>query len=99
MTMLEKVAKALFEYQQSLRNVAGLSWEYEWATNGNYWMPLARAAINAMREPTPHMLTALHPDERRAAKDERVSGFLDFWDAEDVWKAMISAALDEPPSP
>jgi len=58
---------------------------------------MARAAINAMREPTPHMLTAIHPDARRAAKDERVSGFLDFWDAEDVWKAMIDAALDEPP--
>lgn len=83
MTMLEKVAEALKEV-------------YATYPDESDWKDSARAVIEAMREPTPEMLTALHPDERRKEKGERVSDFLDGWDAEDVWKAMIDTALDKP---
>ena len=39
------------------------------------------------KEPTDEMLHAKHPDHK-----EGVDGWLDFWDAKEVWEAMIGAA-------
>jgi hypothetical protein len=52
---------------------------------------MARAALEAMREPTEEMLTA--EGENEMGTTERLGEYLDFWDAKGVWKAMVNAAL------
>jgi hypothetical protein len=50
----------------------------------------------AMREPTAAMLKAERaPDSESGGRDARVDDFLDCWDAIDVWRSMIDAALGE----
>ena len=70
--MVERVARAIIS---SASSYAG----YE--ANSDYWDSLARAAIEAMREPTEAMVNAA-PDLRG----------VDFYPT-DVWRAMIEAAL------
>jgi hypothetical protein len=53
----------------------------------NRWRYIARAAIEAMREPTEAMVEAHY---KAHADTETV-----FADAEDVWRAMIDAAIME----
>lgn len=79
MTMVEKVARALFEYQRSLNNVYVPPWD-EHLELKNYWYALASAAIEAMREPTEEMLAAT----------QLRNGV-----TKPVWAVMIDAALAE----
>ena len=57
---------------------------------GNNWNDMARAAINAMREPSTEMLdagwNAAWPEGSKFTRPPLY-----------VWEDMISAALDEPP--
>lgn len=57
---------------------------------------VARAAIKAMREPTEAMLKAPPaPEDQDGLKYDPLDDFLDNWSAEEVWRAMIDAALKE----
>jgi hypothetical protein len=72
--MVESVAKAICEGE-------GFEWRPE--ERHVLWERLARAAIRAMREPTPEMLS---------------SGWSDLYDAEDrraSWRNMIDQLLNE----
>ena len=80
MTMEEKVAKALFDHNQSMCNISPEEWKYVGVKG--YWFNLARAAIEAMREPTETM-------------DNAGEQWCDQTSAMVVWQAMIDAALNE----
>ena len=93
MTMLEKVAKALYAHNSSLSNISSPSWDDAKIVAFNfesYWIEAARAAINAMREPSTEMLdagwNAAWPEGSKFTRPPLY-----------VWEDMISAALDEPP--
>jgi len=84
--MIERVAKALFEYQQSLSTLAPEKWEYIGIKN--YWYNVARVAIEAMREPTEEMIE----------RGDRVRGnHDDTWhkgnSTASVYESMIDKAL------
>ena len=88
MTMLEKVAKALYEH-----GYVG-DWpptrEVDLNMDANYFRALARAAIQAMREPNDTMLLAAL---KMGEPEDRV-----VWTkAKSVWHDMIDAALNETP--
>ena len=68
--MIERVARALLDEDRS-------------AFTSDYYQRMARAAIAAMREPTPAMLHAGVDFRERNARTER------------IWQAMIDAALNE----
>lgn len=70
MTMIEKIASGMFcaDFPDS-----------EWHPTEDGYMRMARAALEAMKEPTDGMLAATYKDE-----DGRI-----------VWNAMIEAALAE----
>ena len=79
MTRIELVARAIFIAD----NRSGSDWEEhpaEWERDE--YRNLARAAIKAMREPTPMMLDE-GANFRAHARPER------------IWRAMIDAALSE----
>lgn len=90
-TMVERVAKALFDAVQP--NYAGA--EISWDTSNEEWgdedregfRQSARAAIEALREPTPAMTTP-HLGHH---------GFAEYGDVEAaaIWREMIDAALKE----
>ena len=93
MTMIEKVAKALYEHQASLSNFSSPSWDEAPTFSPffrEHWTAVARAAINAMREPSQEMLdagwNAAWPEGSKFTRPPLY-----------VWEDMISAALDEPP--
>jgi len=67
--MIERVAKAIYE-----------AMDLSDGLDGTAAKTYARAAIEAMREPTEAMLNA---------------SYLTSWDADEVWKDMIDAALQE----
>lgn len=79
MTMIERVARALAASDGAKFHV-----------NPDVYLTLARAAIEAMREPTEHMLDygACHEDQDHDIFDE---GHI----SREVWQAMIDAALAE----
>ena len=89
MSMIERVAMALYERDKKLASESVADFEAMWARVGANTMERrlvgyranARAAIEAMREPTDGMLTA----NRETWTD----------DDADVYRAMIQAALDE----
>jgi hypothetical protein len=54
MDMVERVARAIYEHQNSARG--GVWWGVDERDRLNVWYPLAYAAIKAMREPTEAML-------------------------------------------
>jgi len=74
MTMLEKVSAAL-----KAKNCEGLP-------PTGYYDNLARAAIEAMREPTEKMIKIA---------DENTSDVLTPFDAREIWYEMIDAVLNE----
>ena len=84
MTMLEKVAKALYEH-----GYVG-DWppsrQVDLGMDADYFRAMARAAINAMREPTTAMFLAGSDQLGKPRKT-----------LPECWRDMISAALDEPP--
>jgi hypothetical protein len=75
MTMVEKVAKAIHEKAYETRG----------ADRMPDWEAVAKAAIEAMREPTQEMLNARH----LITKDNYIA------DETDNWRAMIDAALTD----
>lgn len=85
-TMLERVAEALWRASRG----RGPRWgNVSDVVRAGIWYPAARAAIEAMREPTEEMRHAELRDLDTCA------GFLDDYSATQVWQAMISAALGE----
>lgn len=89
MTMLEKVAKALYAHNSSLSNISSPSWDDAKVIVFNfesYWIEAARAALNAMREISPSMY-----DRYRCDKQWKDLNSIE------VWNLWIDTALDEPP--
>lgn len=52
-----------------------------------------RDAIRALRDPTEAMMHAKVCEEDRDLPVDTVDGYLDYWCADAVWRAMIDAAL------
>jgi len=89
MTMLEKVARALFAL--SVRKTPNLfianSWDDLAALVQGHYINMAEAAIEAMRESTPEM-------QRRARAQLGLSPY-DKVSVQYAWNDMIDAALNE----
>ncbi len=89
MDMVEKVARALANYGWDTRS--GKLAEHNSAefveANWRAYEDQARAAIEAMLEPTPEMISAVWPD---GASGHDVADL-----PTNVWDAMITAALAE----
>jgi hypothetical protein len=87
--MVEKVARALYAIRMETAERAGLHDPYTWETDNNVYrehcLREARAAIEAMREPTAEMFMAPY-DGQTLAK------------ASTIWRRMVDAALTPPPS-
>lgn len=87
--MVEEVAKAMWDVRRANANNAGVELEF-WGDGAvpkaNGIMDEARAAIEAMREPTDRMICAVLDLHDSAPKTFRVS---------DDWHAMIDAALSQ----
>lgn len=81
MNMIEKVARAMFKADFP---------DSEWRPTEDGYMRMARAAIEAMREPTNIMCLAALRFE-----DEDGDGKVDWPMAQKTWRAMIDAALNE----
>lgn len=90
-SMVERVARALWDHmQKDWPSRIQESWDAEDALGRvvselkkNYQRDLARAAIEAMREPTKEMISAVYLGSLAQLETS----------AEDVWHSMISAAL------
>lgn len=85
MTKIEQVAKALYEKAQSYSNLAPNKWEEHGPGVQNHYYNLARAAIEAMKEPTLYMI------------NEGTINLIDplLFDAKPIYSRMIDAALRE----
>ena len=83
MDMIERVAQRLFQNMAASDNGA---WETADPMITRACMSYARAAIEAMREPTEEMLTAGedYTDSRFSEEDDFLNG----------WRAAIDAALE-----
>jgi hypothetical protein len=81
MNMIEKVAKAMYEEHASRSNTLGPSWDEAGKHFNTFWHDLARAAIEAMREPTDAVILSANPSDLPCA----------------AWAKMIDAALNEKP--
>lgn len=92
-SLIERVARAMHAKWFEIRpgDFGQAAWEEMPESWRHETMEFARAAIEAMREPTEAMLNAKYGPENY----ERVSGWLDSLDAETVWQAMIDVALEE----
>lgn len=87
MTMIEKVAKALYDKEESRSNVLGPPWEglMELPIQLHY-RGLARTAIEAMREPSEAMRDASYAGEAPGEPNS----------FDTMWEQAIDAALKEP---
>lgn len=84
MNMIEKVAIALAMSQNPG------NWEVDFSEDHKkLWRIRAKVAIEAMHEPTEAMKKA------PIGEADNVSNYLDDYSAEQVWQAMIDAALKE----
>lgn len=81
-SMVEKVARAICATHGYRDPYIDTTW--------HKYIPHARAAIEAMREPTEPMKEAFHNDAIAWFDDE-------IEDEEHLWKVMIDAALKETP--
>lgn len=99
-TMIERVARAIAgadPEQQGQIDDSEMG-EYFWEKYREHYLPLARAAIEAMREPTPDMISAGIKREVAWEYGERGD-----WDDESgphvpshaAYQSMIDAALNE----
>lgn len=94
MDMIEKVARAIYASSAFHDNLDSINPRFD--SLGDEWRAVmfasARAAIEAMREPTEAMNAAGHVCLPHGGymPHEREAGY--------VWEAMISAALTPPPS-
>jgi hypothetical protein len=93
MGMVERVARALYAIRMETADGAGLHEPYVWETDNNAYrehcLREARAAIEAMREPTEAMVEAGVSAETGKTLGDRVSN---------CYAAMIDAALTTSPS-
>lgn len=69
---------------------AGIDWKVE------SYKIIARAAIEAMREPTPNMIAAGNIEIVSPGEDGDYLGTLENEEARECWQAMIDAALKAP---
>lgn len=85
--LVERVAKAIFRegfHHDELESVVAAKWE-EWPESRQQCRRKARAAIEAMREPTNEMVGA-------GVEGWKANGYLSIqW----VWPCMIDAALGD----
>lgn len=91
--IVERVARRLYakDWEAQTGNLRDGHFPYEDDDVQEYWRNQAREAITAMREPTGAMLKATGTCS--VGYEASVDGYLDDWDAEGVWHAMIDAAL------
>lgn len=89
MTMIERVARALFKEEWDSKSSE--PWENAYDDEREAWLKSARAAIGAMREPTPEILKVIEFD--LPADGFNVEYLRD--EAPGYWRAMIDAALSE----
>ena len=78
--MIERVARAMMKVLLPIQTPEQAESQL---THDAYWLDAARAAIEAMREPTNHMKAAAH------------QSCFTCGGAGEHWPAMIDAALDE----
>ncbi len=91
MRMIERVARAIKEADGNA---------YGYAFDGDLkvtYEAIARYAIAAMREPTEAMLDAEGVQDTGCKA--KISGYLDYFSADEIWKAMIDAALADATNP
>lgn len=87
--MLERVEKAMFERRPAYTSSSGAKrWTWDMADSESkaYWLDLAGAAIEALREPTEAMAIAA----RNSGAPDREPG--EYPSFEDMWRAAIAAA-------
>jgi hypothetical protein len=94
--IIDRVAlamKAEIARQFGAKPLLGDSESGDWAATGGVLdlSQMARVAIEAMREPTEAMLGAEGVQD--TGGKAKISGYLDYFSAEEIWKAMIDAAL------
>lgn len=82
-TMVERVARVLY-----VRACGDGDWSDETQELRDHYLADARAAIEAMREPTVEMLVSAQEEWMCVRAAEERGDF--------VWRAMIDAALDRP---
>lgn len=105
MTMVDKVARALAANawrRGNSRDTNFYSMRYPGgeadyvSQQSHLYMDDARAAIEAMREPTAQMLTETHELVIGFGGDDGTYNIhCEDWQAKDVWMTMIDAALKE----
>jgi len=102
MNTVERVARAMWE-RESIRATGRkrlIAWEDEGDDTHSTWMDRARAAIEALREPTMEMVEVGYTEINNNIESwnyDSDSGYA----VEDIaptatWRAMIDAALGEP---
>lgn len=96
MNTVERVARAMWE-RESIRATGRkrlIAWEDEGDDTHSTWMDRARAAIEALREPTPEMVAVAVKD---ALEGPGVHAHRTWPNAVAArWQMMIDAALGEP---
>lgn len=87
--MIERVAKAIVEKLNEIEG-GGTSWDEAGHEMKESMFPLARAVIEAMRDPTTAMLEAEPEDDGEFSKENSI------FHARQFWQAMIDEALAIP---
>lgn len=96
--MVERMARAMF-MRSVYQGYDDATLRSEWRRMAPSCRDAARAALQAMREPTEHQLNsgACYEDPSELYKPEVDLGIRGEGDiAGDVWRAMVDAALSEP---
>lgn len=98
MTMVERVARALCAKRNAHLGSPDAETLVRGKPNWVFHVPDALTAIEAMREPTPGMVEAARL-EGSDDPDNEASSTGHYWVREEMWQAMIDAALSEDPLP
>jgi hypothetical protein len=88
-SMLERVARAMYDAMP--KGVLHPHFDDLWPEVQNTYRNVARAAIEAMHEPNSRILQAGYDAPHDILADGRDGGIL----MENIWRAMISAALKD----
>lgn len=89
-SMVERVARAICDGRWDAEHFNETANGEEPEEQREYWRGIARAAIEAMREPTDAMVEAGFD-----AGDDTVQGYSENADPQDTWQSMIDAAINE----
>lgn len=84
-SMIERVARAMWLKKEALTAPPRVSWENAEPKDRDFMLAVARAAIEAMREPSEAVTLAGEVAIETAGS----------FHTNDIWKAMIDAALSE----